>query len=660
MTRHLALVLREKAEKDKAERERAERAAKELAKVEKAEREKAEREAKEQEKEQREAKEREAKEQAHREKAEREKREKAEREAKELARKEEQAARKRAEKEAKEREERVKQAKHQAYIGTPDAQNTAPLLPLPQCMENFISPEVSDLAFGALLFGLIVAAVGYYKGRKLRKSRKQAMSRSLSCPGLVELKSARALEACAEMFSEFEERSGKGRGRKEAHVPTMPVLPEMLGEWTYQYDGTSNEWTPRSTPRSSPRSTPRQAVSPRSTSPRQSPRSLSPARQPTPDRTGGGGGADFPAQRQSSGVASPRSSPPPDIGELERECIASEGAHDDAQALLASLAVAAERHAERKDIGTTPLQNSLIPSLGLADGRASRSTSATSTSTTSVASLDEAVAKGWERRACSTSSNSQSRSKRNSRDESYSRSNTSSPAPEPALSRNHSSLDRSAGAPPPTIPPRPHVIVLGDAGVGKTAVVDVIEAFAINNDVELCVLEGKPHSREALFSATPLVVWDALGGRGALKDYVARHLKQLTCELTTPRERDALASRLLVLCNKTDKSPCPLPEFSSLAASTRFLAGSATRGTNMRELWRLIELCAAPRPRNRHTPHDHHAAPIPSGSMGSGGAGRTAGSQSMDYSAMGRSWSHGDELDDFSAEMPCMGLGRRA
>ena len=77
------------------------------------------------------------------------------------------------------------------------------------------------------------------------------------------------------------------------------------------------------------------------------------------------------------------------------------------------------------------------------------------------------------------------------------------------------SLPAVPGWPSPALP---HLIVLGDAGVGKSTVIAVLEGFAASNNVLLSVVEGKPTAREALVAATPLVVWDAVDEqRGSLK-----------------------------------------------------------------------------------------------------------------------------------------------
>jgi len=152
------------------------------------------------------------------------------------------------------------------------------------------------------------------------------------------------------------------------------------------------------------------------------------------------------------------------------------------------------------------------------------------------------------------------------------------------------------------------LLVLGDRGAGKSTVIRVLQDFAAANEVALDVAEGLPtglsrEQRAHLASAVPLVVWDTGGGddRGSLKDYVARHVKQLTLALSgSTKEREAVVARLLVLCNKSDIQPCPLPEIDALDPGTMTLAGSALRGTNMLTLWRRVETCAAPRPREHN------------------------------------------------------------
>ena len=51
----------------------------------------------------------------------------------------------------------------------------------------------------------------------------------------------------------------------------------------------------------------------------------------------------------------------------------------------------------------------------------------------------------------------------------------------------------------------------------------------------------------------------------------------------------------LVLANMSDAHPCPHTEFEALGPEHIFLAGSVALGTNMHNLWRLVEQCAKPR-----------------------------------------------------------------
>ena len=55
-----------------------------------------------------------------------------------------------------------------------------------------------------------------------------------------------------------------------------------------------------------------------------------------------------------------------------------------------------------------------------------------------------------------------------------------------------------------------------------------------------------------------------------------------------------LSARKIILCNKSDLFPCPMPQLVELDVGAVFLAGSAAKGTNMAALWRLIHVYAAP------------------------------------------------------------------
>lgn len=184
---------------------------------------------------------------------------------------------------------------------------------------------------------------------------------------------------------------------------------------------------------------------------------------------------------------------------------------------------------------------------------------------------------------------------------------------------------------------RTQLVVLGDRGVGKSVVIRVLREYAGKTPLDVC--EGLPETEEtlaqAVHSCAPLIVWNAADSSQSLVEYVSDHIQQLTKVLCAHamanRNKSArgggatgggaggasgetaaamesrlvkmLTARKLVLCNKTDIQPCPLPEIAALDSSTYFLAGSALRGTNMRELWRRVETCAAPRP-----PPDRHRA----------------------------------------------------
>ena len=164
----------------------------------------------------------------------------------------------------------------------------------------------------------------------------------------------------------------------------------------------------------------------------------------------------------------------------------------------------------------------------------------------------------------------------------------------------------------------PHVVVLGDARVGKTAVIESLESF--DPEGRLRMVEGLPPAGDGFYARVlvALVVWDAayaslpdvltstdgrFSGSGdfgpsgladgdleTLAEYVDRHMRALRAE---PGASSIV--RVVVFCNKTDAVPCPLAQAAGLDPNTYFLAGSARRGTNMRNCWRLIETCAAPR-----------------------------------------------------------------
>lgn len=48
------------------------------------------------------------------------------------------------------------------------------------------------------------------------------------------------------------------------------------------------------------------------------------------------------------------------------------------------------------------------------------------------------------------------------------------------------------------------------------------------------------------------------------------------------------APRVLVVCNKCDSMPCPMPQIRGLPQAQAFIAVSAERGTNLAHLWSMV------------------------------------------------------------------------
>ena len=108
----------------------------------------------------------------------------------------------------------------------------------------------------------------------------------------------------------------------------------------------------------------------------------------------------------------------------------------------------------------------------------------------------------------------------------------------------------------------PRVLVLGDRGVGGTAVIQALCAFAVHDGVELLIERGlRRRAAEGFYSGVglTLIVWEASLQR-SLSDYVAHHSEQLRACVG----RDVPA---VVVCNKTDTMPCPLPQVCHFVAS---------------------------------------------------------------------------------------------
>lgn len=145
---------------------------------------------------------------------------------------------------------------------------------------------------------------------------------------------------------------------------------------------------------------------------------------------------------------------------------------------------------------------------------------------------------------------------------------------------------------------QPNVVVLGKEKVGKSTVIEAIEARASGAGVELSLMEGvaSTYSDECYSKVgLALIVWDAGSASVPLTEYKDEHLRTLRHVMPID---STLNVQTLILCNKTDVTPCPMPEASSLPSDVLFIAGSAKRGTNMDNLWRYVEKYAVPRVSN--------------------------------------------------------------
>jgi hypothetical protein len=104
----------------------------------------------------------------------------------------------------------------------------------------------------------------------------------------------------------------------------------------------------------------------------------------------------------------------------------------------------------------------------------------------------------------------------------------------------------------------PRVLVLGDRGVGGSAVIQALRVLAAEEGMELPIERGlrrRPSTGVYSELALALIVWEASLQR-SLSDYAAHHSEQL--RLCVGRHVPAI-----VVCNKTDTMPCPLPQVRS-------------------------------------------------------------------------------------------------
>ena len=403
-----------------------------------------------------------------------------------------------------------------------------------------LSPELWDLILGFGIILVALVAVVAHKRHTQQQKRLKAVKRSLSCPALVELHSQRALDACAEMMAAFDQTPIK---RLTGKTPSLPRLDEVDREISPASSCASLTMSPMkrcASMESMASSASSRAWGTPGSSVAASPRALA-----TPV---GSGNASPRCSRapspRCSGSGSPRMRPMPIDGAAAspRGGLAEASPRGGlAEPPNFTLPPTASRHPE-----TAPLSSTFPSLVGRPSAEDARSPQLL---------LGSGGASGTEA--------------------------------------------RGEGRPPP------HLLVLGDAEVGKSSVILTLESFAVRSRVELRVEEGPfclgAMSRAELLNVAALVVWDASMAQ-PLSEYIAKHLRELIDavrdDLDDAEEARLLArlrTRLLVLCNKCDVQPCPLPEIASLGDDARFLAGSALKGTNMRELWRYVETCAAPR-----------------------------------------------------------------
>jgi len=145
----------------------------------------------------------------------------------------------------------------------------------------------------------------------------------------------------------------------------------------------------------------------------------------------------------------------------------------------------------------------------------------------------------------------------------------------------------------------PRVLVLGERGVGGSALVEALRALAAAEGIDLPIerhVDGAPpHSVAVQLS---LVVWEASLER-PLAEYVADHLRA-----------DGQGAAIVV-CSKTDRRPCPLPQIHALAEAHPFIAVSVEKQTNVALLWGMVRAALAAPPSPPPPSIDGSGAPLP-------------------------------------------------
>tara|TARA_B110001452_G_scaffold248987_1_gene236167 strand:+ start:356 stop:841 length:486 start_codon:yes stop_codon:yes gene_type:complete len=79
-----------------------------------------------------------------------------------------------------------------------------------------------------------------------------------------------------------------------------------------------------------------------------------------------------------------------------------------------------------------------------------------------------------------------------------------------------------------------------------------------------------------------VVVWEAALDQ-PLGVYVQRYSEQMQAVVGNP------SLPVVVVCNKTDVMPCPIPQLAELRETQPFIAVSAERAINLRHLWEMVQ-----------------------------------------------------------------------
>ena len=127
------------------------------------------------------------------------------------------------------------------------------------------------------------------------------------------------------------------------------------------------------------------------------------------------------------------------------------------------------------------------------------------------------------------------------------------------------------------------LVVVGDAGIGKTALLDALREHQAGSSSQLLVgaSGGMVATPSADLPRLLVVVWSALLTEKP-RAYAARWRD------TALRARGRQTSRMVLVCNRSDEAPCPMPDLQAMGEDVPTLAVSAVRGTNVAELWDVL------------------------------------------------------------------------